>query len=267
MPVDLAARDLTDNAVLGGRLRLLQPRAGHRFGHDAILLAAATAAEPGQRAVDLGAGVGPAGLALAVRIPGISVTLVDVDASLVALAAENARRNGLADRVSAFALDVAACEGFAAAGLAPGSADHVLMNPPFNDPARSQLSPDPNRRRAHATPREMLGVWIATAGRLLRRGGTLTLIFSANGLGDVLGMLGEGFGATAVLPIYPKPAASAIRVIVRSVKASRAPLRLSPGLLLAGRDGQPTAEAEVVLREPAGLSFSGLGGAIAEDAR
>ncbi|MFZ0460678.1 MAG: methyltransferase, partial [Rhodoplanes sp.] len=28
----------TDDAVLDGRLRLKQPRRGHRFGHDAILL-------------------------------------------------------------------------------------------------------------------------------------------------------------------------------------------------------------------------------------
>jgi len=31
---------VTDDALLGGRLHLLQPKRGHRFGHDAILLAA-----------------------------------------------------------------------------------------------------------------------------------------------------------------------------------------------------------------------------------
>ena len=63
--------DVTDDGVLGGRLKLLQPRRGHRFGHDAILLAAAVAAEPGEHTVDLGAGVGAAGLALAQRVPGL----------------------------------------------------------------------------------------------------------------------------------------------------------------------------------------------------
>ena len=37
----LADADTTEDAVLGGRLILRQPRRGHRFGHDAILLAAA----------------------------------------------------------------------------------------------------------------------------------------------------------------------------------------------------------------------------------
>src|SRR5215831_17719151 len=138
-PSDAISPDLTDDAILGGRLRLLQPRRGHRFGHDAILLAAATPARSGDRAVELGAGVGAAGLALAVRVSGIRVTLVEIDAHLAALAAQNAARNRLADRVDAAALDVAApASAFAAVDLAAGSCDIALMNPPFNDPERHQ---------------------------------------------------------------------------------------------------------------------------------
>ena len=96
-----ATSELTDDAVLGGRLRLTQKRRGHRVGHDAILLAAATGARPGDRAVDLGAGVGAAGLALAVRVPDVEVTLVEIDPELAGIAAENIARNGLEQRVRA----------------------------------------------------------------------------------------------------------------------------------------------------------------------
>src|SRR5471032_1406903 len=91
------AVDTSDDAALGGRLRLLQPRRGHRFGHDAILLAAATPAQPGDLVVDLGAGVGAAGLAVAVRVAGVRVALVEIDRELVDIAARNAERNGYAD--------------------------------------------------------------------------------------------------------------------------------------------------------------------------
>src|SRR3979490_1411057 len=95
---------------------------------------------------DLGAGVGAAGLALALRVEGTRVTLVEVDAGLAALAAENAQVNGLAARVGSTVLDVAApARAFAAAGLAPESMARVLMNPPFNDPARQRISPDRQR--------------------------------------------------------------------------------------------------------------------------
>jgi tRNA1(Val) A37 N6-methylase TrmN6 len=60
---DATAADTTLDAVLGGRLKLRQPRRGHRVGHDAILLAAATGGGYGERAVEFGAGVGAAGLA------------------------------------------------------------------------------------------------------------------------------------------------------------------------------------------------------------
>ena len=86
------------DAVLGGRLRLRQPLAGHRVGHDAILLAAATGGLTGEQAVDFGAGVGAARVLRWLHaLPGLSITLVEIDPALAALAAENARQNGMAD--------------------------------------------------------------------------------------------------------------------------------------------------------------------------
>src|SRR5580658_5649555 len=121
----------SEDAVLGGRLILRQPLRGHRVGHDAILLAAAVSASPGEQAIDLGAGVGAAGLALARRIAGLSVSLVEIDPDLAALAASNAERNGLGGRVHAVYLDAESpAAAFADAGLPPACAGHVLMNPP-----------------------------------------------------------------------------------------------------------------------------------------
>src|SRR5205814_6516702 len=74
--------ETTDDAVLGGRLRLKQKKKGHRIGHDAILLEAETDAQRGDRVVEFGAGVGAAGLALAVRCPGVAVTLLEIDPEL-----------------------------------------------------------------------------------------------------------------------------------------------------------------------------------------
>src|SRR5687767_9499901 len=107
--------DTTEDAFLAGRLHLRQPRKGHRAGHDAMLLAAATSARAGERVADLGAGVGAAGLALAVRVGGLDLVLVEIDPALAALAQDNAQRNNL--EAGAVALDVtASAAAFAAAG-------------------------------------------------------------------------------------------------------------------------------------------------------
>ena len=232
--------ELTDDAVLGGRLRLKQKRSGHRVGHDAILLAAATGAQAGDRAVDLGAGVGAAGLALAMRVSDATVTLVEIDPELAEIAAENITRNGLDARANAVALDVAAsADAFAAAGLGPGSADHVLMNPPFNNPDKLNVSPDPDRRSAHVAPAASLTDWIAVATRLLHSAGTLTMIWRADGLAHVLAALDQEFGGIVVLPVHGRAGEPAIRILVQATKGSRAPLALLPGLVLNDRSGRP----------------------------
>ncbi len=248
--------EFSDDAILGGALTIRQPRRGHRVGHDAILLAAATPARAGEHVIELGAGVGAAGLALARRVPELTVTLVELDRELAEFAAKNAELNHLSANVRALALDATApARTFAAAGLAPGIAARVLMNPPFNDPARQKVSPNEARRLAHAAAPDVLATWVRRAALLLAPSGTLTLVWRADGLGDVLAALGRGFGGVMVMPVHGKPDAAAIRILVRATKASRAPLSLLPGLTLNDAQGRPTPEAQAVLR---GLSILSL---------
>jgi tRNA1(Val) A37 N6-methylase TrmN6 len=247
----------TDDAVLGGRLRLVQPRRGHRFGHDAILLAAATGGRAGEHVIELGAGVGAAGLALALRVAGLRLTLIEIDPLLAAAARVNADRNGLGDRVATVALDVMAPAAvFAANELGHGIAHRVLMNPPFHDPATRPPSPDPERRRAHTAERSAVAHWAQTASRLLRPGGVLTLIHPVDRLTQVLAALGQSFGAIAILPVYAKLGAPAIRILVRAIKGSRGPLAILPPLALNDANGYPTAEAGAILRAGAPLPLA-----------
>jgi tRNA1(Val) A37 N6-methylase TrmN6 len=250
------ADDTTLDAVLGGRLKLRQPRRGHRVGHDAILLAAATGGGYGERAVEFGAGVGAAGLAVAGRHPGMRLTLVEIDPALCALARENVERNRFADRVTVLARDVTRPDLFGVDALAAGAADRVLMNPPFNDPARQNVSPDPARALAHAAPAADLPLWLASAERALKSNGVLTMIWRADALAQVLDALARGFGGVTVLPVHPRPNAAAIRVLVRAQKGGRDPLAMLPGLELNDAGGRPSAAAEEILREGAALPLA-----------
>lgn len=257
MSPDLAEA-ITDDAALGGRLRLLQPRKGHRFGHDAILLAAATPANAGDHVVELGAGVGAAGLAIAARVSGIQLTLIEIDSALAVLAAQNIVRNGFAEKASAHCLDVTApAEAFATVGLTVGSADCVVMNPPFRDPAQTAPSPDAQRRVAHIGGRDVLDAWIDAANRLLRVGGALTLVYRSDGLDDVCAALSSAFGDIVILPVVPKPETQAIRVLVNAVKGGQSPPQRLTGMLLNDTSGKPSQEAEAVLRHAAALKMGG----------
>jgi tRNA1(Val) A37 N6-methylase TrmN6 len=239
-----AVEDVTEDAFLGGQLRLRQPRSGHRAGHDAMLLAAATPACPGHRVVEFGAGVGAAGLAVASRVAGLKLVLVEIDAALVVLARENASANAIA--ADAIVLDVASsASAFAAAGLGPDSVDVVLMNPPFNDAGRHRASPD--KALAHVADASTLESWIHAARRILKSGGVLSLIWRADALAEVLAALDRGFGSLVILPVHGDAGKPAIRVLVRATKGGKAPTQILAGLMLNDESALPNKRVQDIL--------------------
>ena len=240
------AGELTEDAFLGGQLRLRQPKSGHRAGHDAMLLAAATRAHSGDRVVDLGAGVGAAGLALAKRVAGLRLVLVEIDAALANLARANAADNAIGAEI--IVLDVASEAGaFAAAGLAPDSVDVVLMNPPFNDSSRHRASPDQARASAHVATAVTLESWVHASRRILKPGGILTLIWRADGLAEVLAALDRGFGSLKILPVHAEAAKPAIRVLIRASKGGRAPTEMLTAIVLNDAPMLPNKQVQEIL--------------------
>jgi tRNA1(Val) A37 N6-methylase TrmN6 len=239
-------QEVTEDAFLGGKLRLWQPKSGHRAGHDAMLLSAATPARSGDRVVELGAGIGAAGLAIARRVPNVKLVLVEIDEKLAELARGNAVSNGI--DAETIVLDVtSASRAFVCAGLAPDSADVVLMNPPFNDFARHRVSPDKTRQIAHVATASTLDDWIGAGRRILKSGGFLVMIWRADGIAEVLAALGRGFGGLAILPIHANVTSPAIRVLLRAVKGGKAPTRLEPALILNDDRGRPLERVRELL--------------------
>ena len=240
------AGEVTEDAFLGGRLRLRQPKSGHRAGHDAMLLAAATSARSGDRVVDFGAGIGAAGLAVAKRVAGIELVLVEIDEVLAELARGNAASNAIPADV--IVLDVtSAADAFAASGLPPDSVDAVLMNPPFNDPVRHRASPDKARETAHVATAATLETWIHAARRILKSGGALILIWRADGLVEVLSALGRGFGSLEILPVHGEAKTPAIRVLIRAIKGGKAPVQMHAALMLNDESAVPNKQVQDIL--------------------
>jgi tRNA1(Val) A37 N6-methylase TrmN6 len=247
--------DFTEDAFLGGQLRLRQMKSGHRAGHDAVLLAAATSARAGDRVADLGSGVGVAGLAVARRVAGIDLVLVEVDAALAELARANAASNAIAAEV--VVLDVEAdAAAFAAAGLLPDSVDAVLMNPPFNDPARHRISPDRARGIAHVATATTLSTWVHAARRILKPKGMLTLIWRADGIAEVLSVLDHRFGSLEILPVHGDTRAPANRILIRATKGGRAPTQIHAALMLNDESGVPNKGVLEILAGKAHLPLA-----------
>jgi tRNA1(Val) A37 N6-methylase TrmN6 len=262
--------------VLNKRVRLLQPADGFRTSIDAILLAAACPAEAGQRILDLGCGVGTAGICLLWRVQGAQLNGIDIQAAHIELAQQNAALNGCADRAVFMAGDVAQ-RAQHQDGRKPVF-DHVICNPPFLEDGTYLKAEHPERAIAlghqshsnsikgpHPFPLpegegdrpppasgrrsgEGLQTWIDASYYQLKDGGVLTMIHRADHTDKIIQAFGRRFGATEIFPLWPHAGEAAKRVIIRTRKGRKTGAILYPGLVLHEADGSYTAAAEAVLR-------------------
>lgn len=236
--------DATSDALLDGRVLLQQPVEGYRVAIDPVLLAASIAGEAGQHILDVGSGVGAASLCCAWRLSETAVTGLEIQAPLVELAQSNAERNGFGTAVSFFCGDLLRPP----SGVNIGGFDHVLANPPYLPADRADPRTGDAKARSHIEGEAGLADWIAFCLRAVRVGGTVTFIHRADRLDEILASLHGRSGEIVVFPIWPRREVSPKRVIVRARRGSKAPLRISPGLVLhEDGDAYTTMAADILL--------------------
>ena len=238
---------LTADRLLGGRVSLRQPAEGYRAAIDPILLAAA-ATDGDRRVLDIGCGVGTAAICLATRITECSVTGLEIQPDLAALARENAAENGLSGRVEIVTGDLLDPPD----SVAAIAFDAVIANPPYQTAGQS-APPDASKAIANHEGEAALADWVRFGVRVLKHKGRLTMIHRADRLDGLCAALHPTFGDIRLLPLWPRAGAAARRVIVQARKGVRSPASLLPGLVLHEGDGRFTAAAEAILRDGAAL--------------
>lgn len=236
----------TENTVMGGRVKLLQPRRGYRIAVDAVLLAAAVDAKAGENVLDLGAGVGAVGLCIAARVAGSHITGIELQPELAALAEHNIALNDADGRVRTVVHDLAH-------PLPPdlGLFDHVATNPPYLTAAVAD--PPPDRSKALATIESSAGLfrWLTVATGALKPAGTLLAIHRSDRLEEIVEVLAKlGWGDITVKRLPP-----AARVLVRARRAPELRREDAEPLVLHRPEGGYTDEAEAILRRGQPLAF------------
>jgi tRNA1(Val) A37 N6-methylase TrmN6 len=236
----------TEDALLGGRVQLLQPARGYRVAIDAVLLAAAVEARAGERVLDLGTGVGSVGLCLAARVPGCAVVGIELQPELAALARRNAALNGVEDRVQIRIHDIAT-----ALPADLGTFDHVATNPPYLAAAVADPSPNPSKALATVESSADLARWLEVAAGALKPAGTLLAIHRSDRLEEIARHLVRlGLGDIAVKRLPP-----AARVLVRARRSEKLQRTEALPFTLHRADGGYTEAAEAVLRHSQPLAF------------
>lgn len=234
--------------ILGGRLTLHQDLAGFHTTLDAVLLAAACPVQASESVLDLGCGVGSAGLAVLSRVPTACLTGIDIQEHVIALARKNADMNHMTTCTLFDTYDVRALRDDKHISF-----DHVICNPPYL-PSGTYLPADNDQRAKAMGHRDTdLKDWVDAGFYALKNSGSLTLIHRADQLDKIFYTLGKRFGAIEIFPLWPKQGQPAKRVIVRALKNRKTPTTIHHGLILHKNNGDYTIEAEKILRDGGAL--------------
>jgi tRNA1Val (adenine37-N6)-methyltransferase len=233
----------TVDSIYRGRLTLEQPAKSYRFGSDAMALAAALHAQPGQQVLELGCGVGAVLLAAQSRLPEVYFTGIERETAYTHLANKNIRHNRAQDYISIVQGDIADKELFKQLG----SFDHVVANPPYYDTERHSAAEDDLRRVAHQHAPEDLGMWLQSANRFLKPKGSITMIHSVEKLDEIIQGLKKFCGAIRIFPLWPQQNQSCKRIIIHALKGSKTPLSIMPGLIMHEQDRQLTKRADQII--------------------
>ena len=243
---------LSEDRLLGGRVRFRQPAGGYRVGSDSVLLASAVPAVSGSRVLDLGAGVGAASLCLAVRVPGCQIDAVELQPELADIAVCNAGLNNLNSRMRLHVGNIASLP-----STFFRSFDHVMVNPPYLPANRDSRGSRGNLSKVEAGAR--LSDWVSAASSTLRTKGSLTFIHRSDRLDELLALIRDVAGEIVVAPLWSHRGKAARRILVRARKGSSTPLRLVAGLTLHDDDGGYTTAAEAIFRNASAFTFSSDG--------
>jgi tRNA1(Val) A37 N6-methylase TrmN6 len=245
-PISSGSVAVTDDTLLGGKVKFRQPASGYRAAIDPVLLAASVPDAVKGRVLDLGCGAGAALLCLARRREDLTIVGLERDAVMAELARQNAAANDFGPRVSIVAGDL----------LNPppqvmvGSFDAVIANPPHLE--AENATPSPNAAKAAATHEGEadLAAWARAAARFVRPQGFVLFIHRADRLAALRAALDQtGCGGLVICPLWPKLRTDPKRVIYLAQRGAKSEPRTGNGLVLHEHDERYTAQANAILRE------------------
>lgn len=205
------AQSLTDDSLFRGLLFCRQPSRGYRFSVDSVL--AAHFATPGADdwVLDLGCGSGVIGLILAHRFPSLTLTGLEVQADLAALARDNVRANGFHDRCTIVHGDVRAMNGL----VSPESMELVVCNPPYRKCTSGRHNGHDQVARARHELDGTVDDFIRAAAFAVKNRGRVVFVYPAARCASlVAALVGHRLVPKRLQPVYSYPEANAACLVL-----------------------------------------------------
>ena len=234
----------TKDSFLDKGLVLTQPVHGFRAGSDAVFLARAIEFPKNSHILDVGCGLGGAGLCAVYKNSMVHVTGIEIQEPYVHLANYNAVYNHLDNQFKAIQGDIKDVHQF----FQPDYFTHIITNPPFYEKASGRLPNHLDKSHAHHGDNVSLDIWIRKSLSVLKNAGIMLIIIRTERLQDVMNALAKRAGDIHILPLISRKNDDAKRVLIKCRKASKAGTKiLTPLIVHQDKARDYTREAESVL--------------------
>jgi tRNA1Val (adenine37-N6)-methyltransferase len=238
----------TCDAILGGRIRVIQPRHGYRFSIDSILLARFVGVRERDRVLELGAGTGVISLAIAALHHPREIVAVEIQPELATMLRRNAELNR-AETIRAVATDLRKLPD---AQASPDSFDIVLANPPYRAGKAGRVSPHEGRRLARSETSATLEDFVAAAARCARRGGRAAFVFAADRSAELIAILrAHRLEPKRIRFVHSFLDAPATTILIEARKHGGVEVTVEPPLILYDSPRVYSPEAREMLGEVA----------------
>lgn len=236
----------TVDAILGGRLRIIQPKFGYRFSIDALLLAHFAVLREGEAAIDLGTGSGVVALLLAGRQSGGRILGIDIQEELASMARRSAELNGVAGCVEFRCGDIRRPDAL----FAPDSFDVAVFNPPYRRLRSGRANPDFAKAVARHEIAGTVADFLTAAARALRTGGRAYAIYPARRMVELLvRMRAAGIEPKRLRIVHSRAGGRGEFVLVEGVKGGREELAVLAPLVIYSEGAAYTDEMAALFRE------------------
>ena len=228
---------------LWGGFSLIQDDRFFKLGQDTMLLSDFACPPARSKIMDLGCGNGALSVLLCARHPHITVTGLEIQPEVAALAQENIRHNQLEQRMQVQCGDMKQCKAL----FPTGSFDYVVCNPPYFAQNSGFSAQNINKSTARQDSCGTAADAVQAAAYLVKFGGRVAFVYRPERVCELISqMKARQLEPKRMRFVHQQATAAPSAVLIEARRGSAPGVQILPPLLVCGENGEHTKEYRTI---------------------
>lgn len=191
---------------------ILQKKDGFRFGEDAVMVSDFFKPTKNGKLLDIGTGTGIISLILSRDPKVVDITSVEIQKEMAEMARRSIEKNNLMEKIEILNIDIKKLN-------RGNSYDYIVSNPPYMKNSNGKVNPHSMKAISRHEITLNLEELITESRRLLKPGGSLTLIYRSERMVELLNVLSKlGFYPKRIQNIFSKTTKVSKLFMIEAIK-------------------------------------------------